>query len=251
MSSCGYWAMLARRSRDDSRCAGTSGVEQGEELVKTQIKNGLKRGALIAATITVSPFILLSRCGHLLGEDSLFTTLGQFLALVPGRPGSFMRLAYYRGTLQEVARDVCIGFGTFFSQPTASIGRNVSIGDYCIIGTATLGDNVLLGSRVSITSGKRQHSQRFDAEHRSEQTVFDRVCIGRDTWIGEGAVVMASVGAGSIVSAGGIVTREMPGNRLIAGNPARIVQDILEERAVQGESSGQGILPHDGGMAGA
>lgn len=215
--------------------------------MKAQIKKLLKRATLAVATLTVSPLVLLSKVGHLLGNRSLFTTLGQLLALVPGRPGSFMRLAYYRGTLEDVSQDVCIGFGTFFSQPTARLGKNVNIGAYCIVGTATIGDNVLLASRVSITSGKRQHAQRFKAENRSDQVIFDRVSIGRDCWIGEGAIVMASVGAGSIVSAGGVVTRDMPGNRMIAGNPARVLQEILVEATAQGESAGPGSLQADAG----
>ncbi len=140
------------------------------------------------------PLILVSRLGSACGNDDFFTTNACFLALLPGKTGSYLRLAYYRWTLDSVSPDVSIAFGSYFSRRNAKIGRNVSIGAYCILGDVTLEDNVLLGSRVSILSGKRQHAQRYDPDNPSEDMIFDHVTIGRESWIGEGAIIMADVG---------------------------------------------------------
>lgn len=185
----------------------------------------IKRLVLAVAFIFVLPLILLSRLGVACGSDDFFTACGCFLALFPGKTGSYLRVAYYRCTLKSVSPDVFIAFGSYFSRRGVVIGNNVSIGAYCILGDVTLEDRVLLASRVSITSGKRQHAQRFDSNNPSEETIFDHVTIGRECWIGEGAIIMADVGERCIVSAGSVITRTMPAGRIIAGNPARILPE--------------------------
>lgn len=195
----------------------------------------IKRVVLAVAYILVLPLILISRAGSACGTDGIFTANACFLALLPGTIGSYVRLAYYRGTLESVSSDVYIAFGSFFSRRGAVIGKNVSIGAYCILGDVTLEDRVLLASRVSITSGKRQHALRFDIDNPSEDTIFDRVTIGSNCWVGEGAIIMADVGEGCIVSAGSVVTRAIPSNRIIAGNPARILQEVKPLAAEKSE----------------
>ncbi|GAM10588.1 nodulation protein L [Geobacter sp. OR-1] len=193
----------------------------------------IKRIVLVLAYIPVLPLIIITRLGDSFGNDDFFTACACFLALLPGKTGSFLRLAYYRCTLESVSPDVFIGFGSYFSRRGAVLGRNVSIGAYCILGDVTLEDRVLLASRVSITSGKRQHAQRYDIENPSEDMIFDRVTIGRESWIGEGAIIMADVGERSIVSAGSVVSREMPAGRIIAGNPARVLQEVQSQPSMK------------------
>ena len=180
----------------------------------------LKRTALLASIIAVSPFIAVARAGLAIGSESAFNSLACLLSLIPGRTGSYMRLGYYKGTLKNISPDVYIGFGSFFSRPGAEVGRNVTIGAYCILGTVVLKDGVMLASRVSIPSGKYQHggagSSQEDAPPR-----FDKVTIGQRTWIGEGAVILSDVGSDCIIGAGSVVTRPIPDGFVAAGNPAR------------------------------
>lgn len=198
-----------------------------------KLKLIIKRVVLAVAFAPVLPLILLSKIGSFFSSDGFFSAGASFLALFPGKTGSYLRLAYYRGTLKSISQDVYISFGSYFSRRGAVIGKNVSLGAYCILGDVTLEDNVILASRVSITSGKRQHALRYDAENPSEDMIFDHVTIGRDCWIGEGAIIMADVGEGCIVSAGSVVTREMPPGRIIAGNPARILQEVQSQTAIK------------------
>jgi acetyltransferase-like isoleucine patch superfamily enzyme len=191
----------------------------------------IKRLLLAVAHLPVLPLTLAARIGMLLGSNGCFTGCGHLVSLLPGKTGSYLRVAYYRCTLEYLSLDVIIGFGSFFSRPSARVGSNVSIGAYCVLGNVALEDNVLLASRVSMPSGKRQHAMRFDVNAPSEETAFERVTVGRESWIGEGAIIMADVGARSIVSAGGVVTRAMPGSHLIGGNPARVLQQIQPPKA--------------------
>lgn len=99
------------------------------------------------------------------------------------------------------------------------------MGSYCIIGTVAIEDEVMMASRISITSGKHQH---FDESGNIVAAPrFDKITIGRKTWIGEGAIILANIGSNCIVSAGTIVINEASQSRLlIAGNPGRIIKDL-------------------------
>jgi acetyltransferase-like isoleucine patch superfamily enzyme len=158
--------------------------------------------------------------------ELLFTLCSQALALVPGYPGYCLRGAYYLGTLQRCSWETHIGFGSLFTHRDAVVGARVSTGAYCVLGHARIGDDVRMGSRVSIPSGKRQH---LDAEgHLAEVTRFDDVSVGAGTWIGEGAILLASVGERCIVSAGAVVTKDTLSRCIIGGNPARVLRSLDE-----------------------
>lgn len=197
----------------------------------------MKRVALGVAFIAVLPFILISRLGTLLGCDDFFSAFASFLALAPGKSGSYIRLAFYKGTLESISSDVYIGFGSFFSRRGAIVGNKVNIGSYCILGLVTIGDRVLVASRVSIPSGRRQHALRYDEENPSEELTFDRITIGNECWLGEGSIILADVGERCIVSAGSVITRAMPSNRIIGGNPARVLPETLTGKTLQESSS--------------
>jgi len=191
----------------------------------SDLKRIIKRFALALAFIPVLPLVLFSKLGSACGSDDFFSACGCFLALMPGKTGSYLRLAYYKGTLTSISPDVFIGFGSYFSKRESVVGKYVNIGSFCILGLVTLGDRVLVASRVSIPSGLRQHARRYDIGNPSDDLTYDRVAIGADCWIGEGAIIMADLGERCIVSAGSVITRAMPARRLIAGNPARVLPE--------------------------
>ena len=176
----------------------------------------IKRIILGIAIALVMPLILLTR---LTNNKSIFSTFAAALSLIPGKIGSYIRLSYYMGTLKKISLNVYIGFGSFFSQRSAVVGHNVNIGAYCIIGNAVIKDRVFIASKVSITSGKRQHGRALDFDLTNVH--YDKVTIGKRVWIGEGAIVMADVGNECMVSAGSVVTRAIPKRCVAVGNPAR------------------------------
>jgi acetyltransferase-like isoleucine patch superfamily enzyme len=175
--------------------------------------------------LLVSPLILAAwvEDKFFKGEEA-FVSLGQLLALAPGIVGSFLRAAYYSGTLDRCSREVRIGFGSFFSHRAARIAGNVSLGAYCVLGTVEVGEGTMIASRVSIPSGKRQHFD--DAGNLSSDIRLDRGAVGRGCWIGEGAILLSAIGDHCIVSAGAVVTNEMPGRCIVGGNPARVLRTI-------------------------
>jgi phosphonate metabolism protein (transferase hexapeptide repeat family) len=58
-----------------------------------------------------------------------------------------------------------------------------------------------------------------------------RVVIGPDVWIGHGAIIMpgVSVGTGAIIGSGSIVTKNVAGYTIVAGNPARVIRRRVDE----------------------
>ncbi len=107
------------------------------------------------------------------------------------------------------------------------VGRNVFINQNCTIydlGGVEIGDDVLIAPNVSIiTSG-----HPLDPSSRRSVTIGKPIVIERNVWIATGAIVTGGVtiGENSVVAAGSVVTRDVPPNTLVAGNPARIVRAI-------------------------
>jgi virginiamycin A acetyltransferase len=194
----------------------------------------LKRTANGAAfAIVLAPWLLYKVESALIGVARTFPGWSQAFSLAPGLLGIYLRRSFYRLVFPECASDVWIGFGTVFSHPTARLGRTTYIGNYCSIGDVTLEDDVLLASHVSIANGSRQHCiERLDVPVREQPGVWPRVTIGRDSWIGDRAVVLVDVGRHCVVGAGSVVTKPTPDYAVVAGNPARVIKWRLKPDGV-------------------
>jgi acetyltransferase-like isoleucine patch superfamily enzyme len=146
------------------------------------------------------------------------------MSLFPGLPGNYLRIAYYCLTLRKCSIDSRVSFGTFLNRSSAIIGEGVYIGSWCVFGHCEIGDRTQIGDHVQVPSGRRQHPR--DDESRiqgSHGGTYDTVLIGPDCWIGSGAIVMENVGPRSTVGAGSVVTKPVPADTVVAGNPARVI----------------------------
>jgi virginiamycin A acetyltransferase len=78
---------------------------------------------------------------------------------------------------------------------------------------------------VHIPSGGHSHgTNAADAPLREQPGALECVHIGENSWIGAAAVVMADVGAQTIVGAGAVVTSPLPDRVVAAGVPARVLR---------------------------
>lgn len=194
------------------------------------MKSAIKLAVFVVAFVIVLPMVVLSWLEKRVARtEAVFVTFSQLLAVVPGPPGVWLRAAYYSGTLTKCSWECHVGFGSHFTHRGATVGWRASMGSYCVIGHADIGAHVMMASRVSVPSGKRQHLD--ESGNLAPVLRFDRVAIGERCWVGEGAIVLANVGAGSIVSAGAVVIQEMPGDSLIGGNPAKVVKELVRAPA--------------------
>ncbi len=193
------------------------------------MKRILKALANGVALLLVLPCYLLYRLGGLLlGNPKVFPGWSQLFSLIPGLVGVTLRRAFYSLVFPRCGADSCISFGTVFSHPTVKVGRGTYVGVYCCLGDVTLEDDVLIGSHVSVTNGAAQHGiERLDVPVREQPGVWPRVTIGRDSWVGDRAVVMADVGKHCVIGAGSVVTQPIPDYAIAVGVPARVIRSRL------------------------
>lgn len=200
-----------------------------------------KWASRVLALILVLPAWLFYCFGcQVLGREKTFPGWSQLVSLVPGLPGVYLRRAFYQLVLPRCAADCHLGFGAIFSHATAEVEAGVYVGPFCCLGDVTLEEDVLIGSHVSITNGSGQHGiQRLDIPIREQPGVWPRVTIGRDSWIGDRAVVMADVGRHCVIGAGAVVTKPIPDFAIALGIPARVVrfrgQDVAAVKGGNGQ----------------
>lgn len=113
-------------------------------------------------------------------------------------------------------------------------GRHVEIGNNfyanmdCIfldVNRIIIGDNVMVGPRVSFfTAG-----HPTDAAVRNKELEFGLPIVVEDNvWIGGNSTVLpgVTIGKNSIVAAGAVVTKDVPSNTIVGGNPAKVIRQI-------------------------
>jgi acetyltransferase-like isoleucine patch superfamily enzyme len=156
---------------------------------------------------------------------------------MPGLPGLSLRRAFYRLTLDHCHPDFYIGFGALFTHRQAHVEAGVYIGPYALVGSSRLGRGSMIGSRASLLSGTDLH----EMDHTTgvwtpfEHTRLRQINVGEHAYIGEGAIIMANVGARSMVAAGTVVSNAVPAAVVVAGNPARFVRKIEVPQASSAE----------------
>lgn len=122
------------------------------------------------------------------------------------------------------------------------VGTSVFVNFDCIFldgADITIGDGSVIAPRVQfLTAGHPVHpEQRAWINEEGERiggfAINKPITIGRDCWIGAGALILGGVtiGDGTTIGAGSVVTRDIPAGVVAAGNPCRVLRSAFEPRA--------------------
>lgn len=114
------------------------------------------------------------------------------------------------------------------------IGDNVGISGSTINAdkSITIGNNVLIGSGCLITDSDSHSLDFSDRQERSGDHIATApVVIGNDVFIGARSMVLKGVTIGdrAIVGAGSVVTKDVPADCIVAGNPAKMIKQLVKE----------------------
>ena len=107
------------------------------------------------------------------------------------------------------------------------VGRNVFVNQNCTfydLGGLDISDDVMIGPNASIiTTG-----HPLEPAQRRSATIGKPIVIEKGAWIAAGATIIGgvTVGENSVVAAGSVVTKRVPPNTLVGGNPARVIRSI-------------------------
>jgi acetyltransferase-like isoleucine patch superfamily enzyme len=112
------------------------------------------------------------------------------------------------------------------------IGDNSNIGRYSYIGCSgkiNIGKNVMMGPRVSLFAENHNFS-RTDIPMKAQGVQRDQIDIEDDCWLASGSIILAGVtiGQGTIVAAGSVVTKDVPAYSVVAGSPAKVIKSRIQ-----------------------
>jgi len=128
-----------------------------------------------------------------------------------------------------------IGEGTAIRPPLyVDYGSNLRIGARCFanfgltaldVAPITIGDDVQIGPHVQLLTP----THPVDPElRRARWEAAAPIVIGDNVWLGGGVIVCpgVTIGANTVVGAGAVVTRDLPGDVMAVGSPARVIRPL-------------------------
>lgn len=138
----------------------------------------------------------------------------------------------------EVGKEVKI-----YSPLRVDLGKNISIGEYSLInqnctlldtGSIQIGRRVLIGPDVKMYTATHSLNpiERYEKQNDGSyfiQTSAKGIVIEDDVWVGGGSIILpgVTIGQGSIIGAGSVVTKDVPSYTIVAGNPAQFIKKVL------------------------
>jgi len=127
-------------------------------------------------------------------------------------------------------------------QKNAKIGQRCKISSHTFICEGvTIEDNVFIGHSVTFINDAYPRATIPDGRLQTEEDwKVEPTLVKRGASIGSGSTILSkvTVGENAIVGAGSVVTRDVPANAIVAGNPARLLRKIgqqMTEEANRGQ----------------
>lgn len=159
--------------------------------------------------------------------------------------GAKLRYAYWARQIRTVGSGLFINrMANLVNAENMDIGNNFLLGAYAII-DANDSNGVFIGNNVGIAKGVYMRASNhkmyridvpiFEQGHEAATVAFGdstySIVIDDDVWIGAHAILVsgAKIGKGSVISAGALVSNEIPPYSIVAGNPGRVISNRLKK----------------------
>ncbi|MBN2424641.1 MAG: hypothetical protein JXR46_00505 [Calditrichaceae bacterium] len=114
------------------------------------------------------------------------------------------------------------------------IGDNVGVSGtvICSYQKITIGNNVMIGANARIFDTDFHPIDPGTRRYGTEDVQVSPVIIGDNVLIGSNSIVMkgVTIGENSIIGAGSIVVKDIPANCIAAGNPAKVIKEIMSTK---------------------
>lgn len=121
-------------------------------------------------------------------------------------------------------------------QKNAKIGKNCKVSSHSFVCEGvTIEDNVFVGHGVTFINDMYPRATTWNGRLQTEKDwKVEPTRVKRGASIGSGATILSNViiGENALVGAGSVVTRDVPDNAIVAGNPARLLRMLVAEQRV-------------------
>lgn len=122
-----------------------------------------------------------------------------------------------KGTVEPYCRII--------GDPGVSFGDNFYVNAGChFLGQIEIGNDVLIGPKTVIWG--RDHGISSDSPIYKQPHTKKPIIIGDDVWIAANVTILKGVkiGDGAVIGAGAVITKDIPKNAIVVGNPGKVIQ---------------------------
>lgn len=146
-----------------------------------------------------------------------------------------------RAIIDKLLNPSCRGKKIFIEPPFyVDYGYNITVGENLVLNfdctildcaPITIGDNCMLAPGVQIYAATHPVNVKCRQDNEDYYELAFPVSIGNNVWIGGKAVICPgiTIGDSSVIGAGSVVTKNVPANVVVAGNPAKIIREMSDE----------------------
>jgi acetyltransferase-like isoleucine patch superfamily enzyme len=121
-------------------------------------------------------------------------------------------------------------------QKNARVGRCCKISSHTFICEGVhIEDNVFIGHGVTFINDPYPRATATDGRPQTETDwTVEKTLVKKGASIGSGSTILSrvTIGENAIVGAGSVVTKDVPPNAIVAGNPAKLLRSISEEKKI-------------------